>query len=151
MTGWHQCRFSTKLQFLPSEQHATTNTCTTAIYHWTPTVRNSMEAEQISSTAINAKRLVVPKSFKACAFPMYKLNWERLGNKHLCPSLQLYICASWVYTSIFKRCTGLDTSVHFPGVSKLVHGECTSLETLAIGNYKLGESLRRIYYDDVIT
>ena len=31
--------------------------------------------------------------------------------------------------------TGLDTSVHFPSVPKLVHGECTSLETL--GNCKL--------------
>ena len=34
-----------------------------------------------------------------------------------------------------KRHRGLDTSVHFPSVPKLVHGECTSLETL--GNYKL--------------
>ena len=38
-------------------------------------------------------------------------------------------------TLVLKRCTGLDTSVHLQTVPKLVHGECTSLETL--GNYKL--------------
>ena len=48
-------------------------------------------------------------------------------------SILLYV--SWVQTfpSISKRRTGLDTSVNFPGVPKLVHGECTSLKPL--GNY----------------
>ena len=77
-----------------------------------------------------AIKFVVPKSFKACVFPMYKLGKTWKMNTCVQACMPLGTSISKHFQEVY-----MDTSVHFPSIPKLVHWEYTSLETL--GNYRL--------------
>ena len=86
-----------------------------------------MGYESINYKKEHSNTVCSSQEFQGLCIPHVQA-WERLGNEHL------YTSWKRLYPRGIQACTQL-SSVHFPNVPRLVHGECASLETL--GNYRL--------------